>query len=46
MKRNYRDVKDNPALSYISQMSLEEKEEAIEQQEPQEQLEPVLKEVS
>ena len=43
MKRNYRDVKDNPALSYISQMSLEEKEEAIEQQEP---LEPVLKEVS
>ena len=43
MKRNYRDVKDNPALSYISQMSLEEKEEAVE---PQEQLEPVLKEVS
>ena len=51
MKKNYRDVKDNPALSYISQMSVvEEKEEEHQADEQstyeQEPLEPVLKEVA
>ena len=44
MKKSYRDVKDNPALSYISQMSAEEKEEVADPQESV--LEPVLKEVT
>ena len=45
MKRNYREVKDNPALGYISQISATSEEEKKEATEPQ-SLEAVLQEVS
>ena len=45
MKRNYREVKDNPALGYISQMSVTSEEEKKETTEPQ-SLETVLQEAS
>ena len=45
MKRNYREVKDNPALGYITQMSATSEEEKKEATEPQ-SLEAVLQEVS
>ena len=45
MKKNCRDVKDNPTLNYVSQMSVieEKKEEVAESQESE--LEHVLREV-
>ena len=45
MKRNYREVKDNPALGYITQMSATSEEEKKEATEPQ-SLEAVLQEAS
>lgn len=45
MKRNYREVKNNPALGYISQISDTSEEEKKEATEPQ-SLEAVLQEAS
>lgn len=45
MKRNYREMKDNSALSYISQMSAKSEEEKKEATEAQ-SMKTVLKETS